>query len=106
MLSINEVLDTSPYSSPKQVPNESLDTPPDLISEQVALSEVFNHLSITYHLLSPNNKSFTDSNLDPWLLDSEGSCCVTHDCAHMLNAKPSDKVIVVGNGLNLTCFCT
>ena len=49
----DEVLDTSPDSSPKQVLNESLDTPPEHISEQVAISEVFNPLSNTYHPLSP-----------------------------------------------------
>ena len=34
----DEVVDTSPDSSPKQVLNESLDTPPEHISEQVAIS--------------------------------------------------------------------
>jgi len=103
MFNVEEVLET-PWDNPTEnAADESLEISTVITPEQVAATEVLNPLVNSNPSFSPSNDSeiSCDVNLESRLLDSGASCCVTHDCSQMLDTRPSNKVIVVGNGFKV-----
>ena len=91
--------DSDAYTSPMFDIDEVFETYQDQSPEQVLTSEVQDLTSNLYSLHSSDNENpLPVLNLESWLLDSGASCGVTHDCSCMFDTKPSDKLIVVGNG--------
>jgi hypothetical protein len=87
------------YTSPMFDIDEVFGNSQNLSPEQVHTSEVQEPTSNLYLLHSSDNENLSDLNMESWLLDSTASYNITYDCSHMSDAKPSDKIIIVGNGL-------